>query len=868
MTGPTTTSPTRPRHRLLLELGRGGMGVVYLTEVELPGASAELCVVKRLLPELARRDDFRTMFLEEARLQARLDHPHVVHTRDVGYDGTSWFLEMEYLEGQSFDALLRSPRTPRKVSLHVIVAVLDGLHAAHELKDEQGNALSVVHRDVSPHNVLVTYDGGVKVLDFGIAKARGSSIRTNTGVVKGKLTYMAPEQTFQRDVDRRADVFAVGVALWEVLAGDRFWGDLPDEEIYTRLRAGAVTPESSPRADAPAALVALCRRAIAFEREDRFPTAAAMRDELSAWMASSGEPCTSAEVGAYVSEAFSAEREGTRAQVAAVRSGRHRVADELTVPVLELSETRPAVRPAKPGSRVPRAAWFAAPVLAVAALAFGFRETRAPVAITPPPVPGCVSNAACVDEHGGAPFVCRRPEGRCVSLVSDDCRVLASPEALRDDATLWVGAMFPLTGPDAPKFGEASLSAVDLARQDFQMVSKGLPASREGGRPRPIGILGCDDAASATRAAKHLADDVGVQAVIGFHRSNEALELAQSVFFPRGTLMVASLNTSALLTAVPGPPDRPRLLFRTAVSTTQSAPAFAAIVADLLEPALRKGTLKDGEPMRVAVVRPNSTVGHTLADALVASLRWNGKGVVENGRAFRDVTYAEGASDYSAAVRELAEFRPHVLTLLADQLTEELIAPLEKAWPRGTTHRPRYVFASTLEGDEFFRFVGKDTERRRRFLSITPPTATPTNAKFTMRYNEVFSPKVTMATSPASPYDAFYLLAYAAVAAGDGPLDGSALSRAIPRLLPPGEPLDVGSPGIFAAAAALRAGKNLDLAGAYGRLDFDVATGESTADFSVLCVGAGPGGAASESVESGVVYDAKVRKLRGVFRCD
>ena len=113
-------------------------------------------------------------------------------------------------------------------------------------------------------------------------------------------------------------------------------------------------------------------------------------------------------------------------------------------------------------------------------------------------------------------------------------------------------------------------------------------------------------------------------------------------------------------------------------------------------------------------------------------------------------------------------------------------------------------------------------------MSATPPTATPTNAKFTMRYNEVFSPKVTMATSPASPYDAYYLLAYAAVAAGDGPLDGPSLSRAIPRLLPPGDPLDVGSTGIFTAAAALRAGKNVDLAGAYGRLDFDVATDPNT----------------------------------------
>jgi serine/threonine-protein kinase len=843
------------------------MGVVYLTEVATQGGGTELCVVKRLLPELARREDFRTMFLEEARLQARLVHPHVVHTRDVGFDGQSYYLEMEYLEGQSFDALLRSPKLPRRVALHVVAAVLGGLHAAHELTDEQGHPLSVVHRDLSPHNVMVTYDGGVKVLDFGIAKASDSSIRTQTGAVKGKLTYMAPEQTFRRDVDRRADVFAVGVALWEALAGARFWGDVPDEEIYARLRASDVTPVSPPKDDVPASLLAVCRRAIAFDREERFPTAAAMREALIACADAAGETGTSAEVSAFVSAAFSAEREGTRAHVAAVRAGR-RIADELTVPVLDLSQTRPA--PASQSTTVPRSkrsrfGWIAAPIALVGALAVGWRTLRpreeSPAAKAPA---GCVSNAACIDAHGGEAFVCR--QGRCVALASEDCRVLAEPSAVRDDATLWVGAMFPLTGPDAAKFGEASLNAVDLARQDFQMVSQGLPPGRDGGRSRPIGVLGCDDAADPKRAAKHLADDVGVPAVIGFHRSNEALELAQSVFFPRGTLMLASLNTTALLTAVPGPAGSPRLLFRTAFSTAQSAPAFAAIVAELLEPSLQ--SVLRGEPMRVAMVRANSSVGHTLASALVASLRWNGKSVVENGRAFRDVTYAVGATDYAPVVRELVDFRPHVVALVTDQLTDEVIAPLERAWPKSLGFRPRYVLGNTFEGDELFRFLGKDAERRRRFLSITPPTATPTNAKFTMRYNEVFSPKVIMATSPASPYDAFYLAAYAAVAAGDGPLDGASLARAIPRLLPPGDPIDVGSPGIFAAAAALRAGKNIDLAGAYSPLDFDVATGESSADFSVLCVGASRDGTATESVESGVAYDARRKKLRGTLRCD
>ncbi|CAN5881378.1 hypothetical protein BH11MYX4_BH11MYX4_24440 [soil metagenome] len=180
--------PQQPVHQLLAEVGRGGMGVVYLARHSVTG---ELIVVKQLLPELAAREDLRTMFLDEARLAARLDHPNVVRTLEVGTEPPSYFLAMEYLDGQPLDAIARDALNTNGLALaiilHVVTEVLAGLHAAHELRAADGTPLNVVHRDVSPHNVMVTYEGVVKVLDFGIAKAADSTARTRTGGVKGKL---------------------------------------------------------------------------------------------------------------------------------------------------------------------------------------------------------------------------------------------------------------------------------------------------------------------------------------------------------------------------------------------------------------------------------------------------------------------------------------------------------------------------------------------------------------------------------------------------------------------------------------------------------------------------------------------------------
>ncbi|MFI5300849.1 MAG: serine/threonine-protein kinase, partial [Polyangiales bacterium] len=226
---------------LLLELGRGGMGVVYLVTRHLEEGRRELFVLKRMRADASADETLRAMFVAEARLLARLHHPNVVETIALVREARGDAIEMEYLDGQPLDRIARlaaSTRAlPRPIALSIVRALLAGLHAVHELRGDDGALLGVVHRDVSPHNVFVTYEGAVKLLDFGVAKAIDGA-QTRTGVVKGKATYMAPEQARRAAIDRRADLFAAGIVLVELLTGARFWGDREEVEVLFALQRG------------------------------------------------------------------------------------------------------------------------------------------------------------------------------------------------------------------------------------------------------------------------------------------------------------------------------------------------------------------------------------------------------------------------------------------------------------------------------------------------------------------------------------------------------------------------------------------------------------------------------------------------------
>jgi eukaryotic-like serine/threonine-protein kinase len=276
------------KYQLVAELGHGGMADVYLAVAQGPTGFgfSKLMVVKRLRPSLADDREFVGMIVDEARLAARLNHSNVVQTLEAGRVGKHYFIAMEYLDGQPFDRVLnrahrRREGMPKDLGYVVVSDMLAGLHHAHELRDYDGGRLNVVHRDVSPHNVFVTYDGQVKVVDFGIARAANRATYTATGVVKGKVFYMAPEQARGDELDRRADLFAAGVLLWETAVGRRFWGGKDDFVAMNLLTHGDYT--GSPKAadaSVPDAIDAICKRALAHDPAGRYPTAAAMQADL------------------------------------------------------------------------------------------------------------------------------------------------------------------------------------------------------------------------------------------------------------------------------------------------------------------------------------------------------------------------------------------------------------------------------------------------------------------------------------------------------------------------------------------------------------------------------------------------------------
>ncbi|HSO40565.1 MAG TPA: serine/threonine-protein kinase [Labilithrix sp.] len=317
-----TDTHTLGSYRLIAELGHGGMADVFLAVAQGPVGSGftKLAVVKKLRSHLAEDPEFIAMLMDEARITARLAHPNVVQLFEVGEVNGEYFLAIEYLEGQPLHRIERRAgrmdiTVPREAYYAIIADTLAGLHHAHELADYDGTPLEVAHRDVTPHNVFVRYDGTVKVVDFGIAKAIGRACVTQHGTLKGKVRYMSPEQAAGQFVDRRTDIFAAGVMLWNLATGSKLWADRSDIEVIQALCTGQFDP--SPRAscpDVPDAIDAICRRALAFAPEDRYATADEMRTDLEAFLGRSSAEVRKA-LASTMKELFESDRANVRAVV-------------------------------------------------------------------------------------------------------------------------------------------------------------------------------------------------------------------------------------------------------------------------------------------------------------------------------------------------------------------------------------------------------------------------------------------------------------------------------------------------------------------------------------------------------------------------
>jgi hypothetical protein len=290
------------RYALHGEIASGGMAVVHFGRLLGPVGFSRPVAIKRLHPQLAREPSVRAMFIDEARLASRIRHPNVVPTLDVVTDGGDLLLVMEYVHGEALQQLLRAvrkrgERVPLSVTLAVMTAVLHGLHAAHEATTETGQPLNVVHRDVSPQNIMVGVDGVTRVLDFGIARATVRLENTREGIVKGKLAYMAPEQLGGVVVDRRADVYAATVVLWEMLTGKRlFVRDDGGTVLVDKLLRGTIEPPGTHAPGTPRLLDAIVLHGLARSPDQRFATAR----EMALALERLGELAPASEIGAWV----------------------------------------------------------------------------------------------------------------------------------------------------------------------------------------------------------------------------------------------------------------------------------------------------------------------------------------------------------------------------------------------------------------------------------------------------------------------------------------------------------------------------------------------------------------------------------------
>ncbi len=398
----------RPEHagRYLVfdEIASGGMATVHLGRLVGPAGFGRIVAIKRLHGHLAKDPAFVTMLLDEARIASRIHHPNVVQTFDVIAD-KQLFIVLEYVGGDSLAKLVarvrrRGDRVDPAIAVAIMLGVLYGLHAAHETCDEAGRSLGIVHRDVSPQNVLVGTDGTARILDFGIAKASGRIQTTREGQLKGKLAYMAPEQLEHRPVDRRVDVYAAAVVFWELLTCTRLFDGDNEASLFRQVLEGNVAPPSSIAPGITESLDAIVARGLARDPDARFTTAKEMALALEASLV---VPATASRLGEWVESEWPDRADRARL-IAAVESGvrtegPHGTPEEIVVTesAVRLDGAVSSAPPGRSSASTRRPTWIVAMAAAagIATLALSLRGAvrTTPGSPAPEPAPRTASHA-------------------------------------------------------------------------------------------------------------------------------------------------------------------------------------------------------------------------------------------------------------------------------------------------------------------------------------------------------------------------------------------------------------------------------------------------------------------------------------------
>jgi serine/threonine protein kinase len=295
------------RYQLMHRLAKGGMAELFLARAEGPGGFEKTLALKRILPNLAQDSAFVAMFLSEVKLASRFHHTNIVQIFDCGRAEGGYYLVMEYIDGPNLRGLARCASAqrvsiPLELCAWIIAEACEGLAYAHEFCDPATRKpLKLVHRDISLDNILVSREGTVKVVDFGIAKAASQVHRTQTGIVKGKLSYMAPEQLRGLPLDRRADVYSLGIVLYELLTGRKPFDATQEASIARAILVEPLIPAEKRRPDLPKALQVILKRALARDRDQRYPDCRALQADLEAFIRSKGKPMGSSRLARFVS---------------------------------------------------------------------------------------------------------------------------------------------------------------------------------------------------------------------------------------------------------------------------------------------------------------------------------------------------------------------------------------------------------------------------------------------------------------------------------------------------------------------------------------------------------------------------------------
>ncbi|HTL32375.1 MAG TPA: serine/threonine-protein kinase [Kofleriaceae bacterium] len=332
-------------YQLLAKIATGGMAEIYLARPAQAQGNKDVMVLKRILPHLAEDEHFVTMFRDEADLAAKLVHKNVCNVLSFGQYAGTWFIAMEYLHGVPLSRMMtKLSKAGKMLDFRVVAGIIcqacEGLHSAHEARDEKGQLMGVVHRDVSPPNIMVTSDGTVKLLDFGIAKARGANSRTRTGTVKGKNAYMSPEQILGKPLDRRSDIFALGVVMYEMLAIKRLFHRDSDFLTFKAITEEAIPDIRDRRPDLPPGMRAALLQAMARDPAGRFDTAQGFGNAIKNSVATLGGPASPADLARLLFTDFGEEM-SSRDEIL-------KAADDPNAAPISIGPTKPKTPPPVP----------------------------------------------------------------------------------------------------------------------------------------------------------------------------------------------------------------------------------------------------------------------------------------------------------------------------------------------------------------------------------------------------------------------------------------------------------------------------------------------------------------------------------------